>query len=205
MSIRRSRELSEQLDNVVLGKWCGFDPFFVRILTSVENGGTTLHSAKYHLLPADLRTPPNESIAPLLTSTSPSSPTKESPILSPDLPTLLLFECVLVYVAPEASQTLTQWFVDYFASSSVLGAVVYEMFGLNDSFGTVMVENLKVPLTRSRKCPCPSVLTLCRFRSEVSHCQGLSLIRHSNLSHNVSRGTNSPLRKPLLCARSERL
>jgi len=113
---------------------------FVRILTNVEHGGTTLHSAKYHLLPADLHMPPSESIAPLLTSHS-----QGDPILSPDLPTLLLFECVLVYVAPEASQALIQWFTDYFASSTVLGAVVYEMFGLNDSFGTVMVENLKVP------------------------------------------------------------
>jgi len=103
-----------------------------------------LHSAKYHLLPTDLHTPPSESLAPLLTSTSPLSPSQDGPILSPDLPTLLLFECVLVYVAPEASQALMQWFTDYFASSSVLGAVVYEMFGLNDSFGTVMVENLKV-------------------------------------------------------------
>ena len=30
------------------------------------------HSAKYHLLPIDPRTPPSESIAPLLTSKSPS-------------------------------------------------------------------------------------------------------------------------------------
>ncbi|KAF9647736.1 S-adenosyl-L-methionine-dependent methyltransferase [Thelephora ganbajun] len=127
MSIRKSRELSEQLENVVL-----------------ENGGTTLHSAKYHLLPADLRTPPTESVASLLISTSPPSSHREGPILSPDLPTLLLFECVLVYVAPEASRAFIQWFVDYFASSSVLGAVVYEMFGLNDPFGAVMVENLKV-------------------------------------------------------------
>ena len=98
-----------------------------------------MHSAKYHLLPADLRAPPSESIAPLLTSASQSGP-----ILSPDLPTLLLFECVLVYVTPEASQALIQWFIDHFASSSILGAVVYEMFGLNDSFGAMMVENLKV-------------------------------------------------------------
>ena len=52
---------------------------FVRTLMSVENEGTTLHSAKYHLLPVDLRTPPLESIAQLLTSTSPSSPFKEGP------------------------------------------------------------------------------------------------------------------------------
>ena len=108
---------------------------------NVVNGGATLHSAKYHLLPVDLRTPPSESVAPLLISTPPS---QEGPLLSPNLPTLLLFECVLVYVAPEASQALIQWFVDYFASSAVVGAVVYEMFGLNDSFGAVMVENLKV-------------------------------------------------------------
>lgn len=117
---------------------------FVWVLTRVENGGTTLHSAKYHLIPADLHTPPSESIAPLLTSESPS-PSQAGPILSPDLPTLLLFECVLVYVTPEASQALIQWFVDYFTPSAVLGAVVYEMFGLNDPFGTVMVENLRVP------------------------------------------------------------
>lgn len=109
---------------------------------SVENGGTTLRSAKYHLFPADLRVPPTTSIAPHL-----SSPFQGSPILSPDLPTLLLFECVLVYIDPEASQTLIRWFVDYFAPSSVLGAMVYEMFGLNDSFGTVMIENLKVAFT----------------------------------------------------------
>lgn len=110
---------------------------------NVENGGTTLHSAKYHLLPADLRIPPSESLAPLFTSTHPSASQGE-PLLSPDLPTLLLFECVLVYVAPEASEAIIQWFVDYFTSSSILGAVVYEMFGLNDPFGAVMIENLKV-------------------------------------------------------------
>lgn len=126
----------------------GVSSLSIWILTSVENGGTTLHSAKYHLLPADLHTPPSESIAPLLTSTT-------GPILSPDLPTLLLFECVLVYVTPEASQALIQWFVDYFASSSILGAVVYEMFGLNDSFGTVMVDNLKVPPVASLAHPRP--------------------------------------------------
>ena len=70
---------------------------------SVANGGTTLHSAKYHLLPADLRSPPSESLAPPFTLTL--SSTSGGPLLSPDLPTLLLFESVLVYVAPETSST----------------------------------------------------------------------------------------------------
>ena len=174
---------------------------FVWTLTFVENGGTTLNSAKYHLLPIDLRTPPSESIAPLLTSKSPSSPSQEGPILSPDLPTLLLFECVLVYVTPEASQTLIQWFTDYFVSSSILGAVVYEMFGLNDSFGNVMVENLKVPFTPSLV---PLVLTLCYPRSGASLCRGPCLTRHLNLSLNGSRGTNSLPRKLSHYAKSER-
>ncbi|RPD71897.1 leucine carboxyl methyltransferase [Lentinus tigrinus ALCF2SS1-7] len=123
MAIRKHRELS-----AILGK-----PEDV----SLANGGTTLHSPVYHLLAADLRKPPAESLAPLL-----ASPT--DPLLSPSLPTLLLFECVLVYMSPEASQNVLQWFTDYFtAGSGVLGCIIYEMFGLEDSFGRVMVNNLK--------------------------------------------------------------
>jgi [phosphatase 2A protein]-leucine-carboxy methyltransferase len=56
-------------------------------------------------------------------------------------------------MSPTASSMLVQWFVDYFSSLStsttaagggVLGSIVYEMFGLNDSFGKEMVRNLKV-------------------------------------------------------------
>ena len=104
------------------------------------NGGTTLHSPIYHLLATDLRKSPAESLAPLLASSTDT-------LLSPSLPTLLLFECVLVYMSPEASRTILQWFTDYFAAGSgVLGCIVYEMFALEDSFGKVMVSNLKVSL-----------------------------------------------------------
>jgi len=69
----------------------------------------------------------------------------QAPILSPSLPTLLIFECVLAYMSPEASADLLKWFVQYSVSGrSVLGCVVYEMFNLQDSFGRVMVSNLKV-------------------------------------------------------------
>ncbi|KZT01447.1 leucine carboxyl methyltransferase [Laetiporus sulphureus 93-53] len=119
MAIRKSRDLS-----AVLGK-----PEDI----TVANGGTALHAPTYHLLPADLRRPPSETLAPLAS------------LLSPSHPTLLLFECVLVYMTPTASSALLQWFVDHFAgaNAAALGGLVYEMYGLEDSFGRVMRANLQ--------------------------------------------------------------
>ena len=100
-----------------------------------------LHSERYHLLPVDLRKDPSETLAPLLPDVDANRPG----ILDPSLPILLIFECVLVYMPPELSSRLLQWFVDHSRGSSrgALGCIVYEMFGLNDSFGRVMVDNLK--------------------------------------------------------------
>ena len=106
----------------------------------IGGGGTTLRSPVYNLIPVDLRTPPVVSLEPLLSS-------GDEPLLSPSIPTLLLFECVLAYMTPSASNALIQWFVDYFGSPAgggLLGAVVYEMFKLGDAFGRVMLTNLKV-------------------------------------------------------------
>ncbi|KAK7036429.1 carboxy methyl transferase for protein phosphatase 2A [Paramarasmius palmivorus] len=120
MAIRKSKELGAILGNDV----------------KLAQGGTALHSPVYHLIPADLRDPPSTSLKPL------GEPTDNGkPLLDPSLPTLLLFECVLCYMSPEASNTLLRWFSDY--TSAALGAIVYEMFGLEDSFGKVMVSNLK--------------------------------------------------------------
>ncbi|KZT21057.1 leucine carboxyl methyltransferase [Neolentinus lepideus HHB14362 ss-1] len=123
MAIKKSKELSK-----VLGQ-----PEDIKL----GSGGMALHSPIYHLIPADLRLPPSETLSSALA-------TPGSPLLSPSLPTLLLFECVLVYMSPEASCSLIQWFTDYFSQGSgPLGGIVYEMFGLSDSFGRVMHENLK--------------------------------------------------------------
>ncbi|KAF7968663.1 hypothetical protein HWV62_29747 [Athelia sp. TMB] len=105
-------------------------------MASDQENGTVLSSV-YNLLPCDLRTPPSGHLAPLLASTT------TAPLLSPALPTLLLFECVLVYMAPAASTSLIKWFVDYLDAPTALGAVVYEMFGLDDAFGRMMLSNLK--------------------------------------------------------------
>ncbi|KAI5119165.1 hypothetical protein M0805_008648 [Coniferiporia weirii] len=101
----------------------------------VGDGGTSLHSPVYHLIPADLRLPPASSLSPLLTSSSAA--------LDGATPTLLIFECVLAYMQPSASSAIIAWFADYFRGSSPLGAIVYEMFGLEDAFGRVMKANLK--------------------------------------------------------------
>lgn len=128
MSIRKSRELSGVLgrhEDVTLGA-----------------GGTSLHSPTYRLLPVDIRLPPSQVLGQSL------CPPGQQPLINPNLPTLLLFECVLAYMSPSASDAVIQWFADYFAKSGseesvALGGIVYEMFGLNDSFGKVMLNNLK--------------------------------------------------------------
>lgn len=116
--------------------------------TLPAGGGTGLQSRTYQLVPVDLRRSPHET----LDSTLAAIDDQGAPLLSPSLPTLLLFECVLVYMSPEASSALFQWFVDYLSTGqqAILGSVVYEMFGLNDPFGRMMVNNLKVCLS-SRK------------------------------------------------------
>ncbi|KAH6913985.1 leucine carboxyl methyltransferase [Coprinopsis sp. MPI-PUGE-AT-0042] len=128
MSIRKSKELS-----AVLG-----EPGQVK----VGGGGTELHSANYHLLSADLRQSPEEALGPLFRNTE--NDIHGQPVLSPSLPTLVLFECVLAYMDPSLSSQLLRWLVDYMSKEvGVLGCVVYEMYKLNDSFGRVMLANLK--------------------------------------------------------------
>ncbi|TFY57730.1 hypothetical protein EVG20_g8426 [Dentipellis fragilis] len=104
----------------------------------IGNGGTSLHSPVYNLIPVDLRKPPSESLAPLLAGSS-------DPLLLPNVQTLLLFECVLAYMSPEASDAVIQWFAEYALQDGAgsVGSIVYEMFGLGDAFGRVMLSNLK--------------------------------------------------------------
>jgi hypothetical protein len=110
-----------------------------------DGGGTTLRTPVYNLFPVDLRTSPDVSLASLLSAGHNND--DGEPTLSPTLPTLLLFECVLAYMNPTESNALIRWFVDYFSTAApggLLSGVVYEMFKLNDAFGRVMLNNLKV-------------------------------------------------------------
>ncbi|KAF8816770.1 S-adenosyl-L-methionine-dependent methyltransferase [Phlegmacium glaucopus] len=114
MAIRRHKELISSLGD--------------SSRVSLAQGGTALHSQRYHLLPADLRLPPSEVLEPMFSSSIEAA--AQSSILDPSLPTLLLFECVLAYISPSASSRLLDWFIKFIQRSptGVLGCVVYEMF-----------------------------------------------------------------------------
>ncbi|AFR93494.2 leucine carboxyl methyltransferase 1 [Cryptococcus neoformans var. grubii H99] len=103
----------------------------------VSKGGTQLSSPLYTLIPLDLRPSPSEpasSISSILTH-------HILPQLDPNLPTLFLAECLFPYMSPDDSKEIIKWFGETFHSCM---GVVYEMVGLDDSFGNVMRRNLAV-------------------------------------------------------------
>jgi O-methyltransferase involved in polyketide biosynthesis len=59
------------------------------------------------------------------------------------VPTLVLTECLLIYLTPDQSRGVLQWCRDFFNQSPFLGVLNYEMIGPDDTFGRKMVENLK--------------------------------------------------------------
>ncbi|WWD16185.1 hypothetical protein CI109_100610 [Kwoniella shandongensis] len=112
---------------------------------TISQGGTSLQSQNYLLLPLDLRPSPSSSsssssnnnnneqtISEILTSTL-------LPHLDPTLPTLFLAECLFPYMPPGDSEAVISWFGNEFERCV---GVVYEMVGLGDSFGNVMKRNL---------------------------------------------------------------
>ncbi|XP_066545264.1 leucine carboxyl methyltransferase 1 [Amia ocellicauda] len=60
--------------------------------------------------------------------------------LKPELPTLLVSECVLVYMTPEQSATLARWAANTFPTAMFIN---YEQVNMADRFGQVMIENLQ--------------------------------------------------------------
>lgn len=99
----------------------------------------SLTSSVYAIRSADLRT--FQTIFQDLIVQPASEHGQSSPVLDSNLPTLILAECVLVYMNQGSSDTLIKWFADTFTQISF---IVYEMYGLNDNFGKVMKENLRV-------------------------------------------------------------
>lgn len=60
--------------------------------------------------------------------------------LNSELPTLLLSECVLVYMTPSHSSNLLRWAAETFHTAMFIN---YEQVNMNDRFGQVMIENLQ--------------------------------------------------------------
>lgn len=93
-----------------------------------EQGGAALRSPRYDLLPADLRS----FEWPTLISQT---------LLDSDRPTLLLLECIFIYIDPTITQSILQWAANTFSQCVV---VWYDPIKLDDAFGRVMVNNLRV-------------------------------------------------------------
>lgn len=85
-------------------------------------------SQNYCLLPGDLRD--TRGLEEILLEAG----------LDKSLPTLIVLECVLIYLQPTHSEALLRWAGRSFATSVLVN---YEPYMLTDHFGQVMVENLK--------------------------------------------------------------
>jgi [phosphatase 2A protein]-leucine-carboxy methyltransferase len=95
--------------------------------------GTSLQSPVYNIHAIDLRT--------LATSEPRDIP--KLPSVSPSLPTLLLSECCLIYLPPQAADAVLKAFTTHFISPSTpLSTIIYEPIRPFDSFGQVMISNL---------------------------------------------------------------
>ena len=92
----------------------------------------TLHAKNYHVHPLDLR------------DLDPSkAPPRSFQHIDRDLPTLIISECCLVYLAPDAADKVVQFFTQHFFAPSIpLALILYEPINPHDAFGKVMVSNL---------------------------------------------------------------
>ncbi|KAI8868483.1 leucine carboxyl methyltransferase [Ramicandelaber brevisporus] len=92
-----------------------------------------LNTASYSLISGDLRQF-EQSVAPSLTSCG----------FDAQRPTMVIAECVLVYLQPESSNAVINWFGQAFnsATNSCSAFAVYDPMHLGDRFGDVMERNL---------------------------------------------------------------
>ncbi|KAG8513522.1 Leucine carboxyl methyltransferase 1 [Galemys pyrenaicus] len=74
------------------------------------------------------------------------------------LPTLLITECVLVYMTPEQSANLIKWAANSFETAMFIN---YEQVNMDDRFGQIMIENL-----RRRQCDLAGVETCKSLESQ---------------------------------------
>lgn len=66
--------------------------------------------------------------------------TKKLEHIDKNLPTLVLTECLLVYMKSQDSNKVLKWVSDTFADVALLN---YEMVNPYDQFGKMMIENIQ--------------------------------------------------------------
>ena len=114
--------------------------------------GDSLHLHNYHIHPIDLRTLEANSSRTTDSATNDSKqstqPYEEEarislPGIDPTLPTLLISECCLIYLAPTAADAVIDYFTaSLFPPTTPLGLIIYEPIRPDDAFGKTMVSNL---------------------------------------------------------------
>lgn len=77
-------------------------------------------------------------------------------------PTLVIAECLLVYMTADKSRALVEWFG---TRASVAALVSYDMIGPHDAFGRMMVDNL-----RGRGCPLLSLEAVPTVTAHETRC-----------------------------------
>mmetsp|Transcript_32100 Transcript_32100/g.49086 ORF Transcript_32100/g.49086 Transcript_32100/m.49086 type:complete len:100 (+) Transcript_32100:556-855(+) len=58
-------------------------------------------------------------------------------------PTLVMTECLLIYLKPEHSSGIVQWCSTFWKEAPFVGLLNYEMINPDDMFGRKMVDNLR--------------------------------------------------------------
>ena len=125
---------------------------------------TTINSPHYHLLSVDLRD--EQHLAGVVDACT----------LETSLPTLVLAECVLCYMSPQASVNIMHWTSRTFPNSVFLN---YEPCNMGDRFGSIMVENM-----RSRDCELPGIMACPKLLDQESRFIGAGFARAKALDMN---------------------
>uniref|UniRef100_A0A287AK95 Leucine carboxyl methyltransferase 1 n=1 Tax=Sus scrofa TaxID=9823 RepID=A0A287AK95_PIG len=95
---------------------------------TLQMDGHTLDSTRYAIIGADLRDIPE--LEEKLKKCN----------MNTQLPTLLVAECVLVYMTPEQSANLLKWAANSFETAMLIN---YKQVNMDDRFGQIMIENLR--------------------------------------------------------------
>ena len=96
---------------------------------NLQYGPNEIHASDYHLIAADIR------------NVGELEEKLVSHGLDKSLPTIFIAECVMVYLRPQEAETLIKWAGENFKNAVFLN---YEQVNMNDTFGSVMINNLKV-------------------------------------------------------------